>query len=485
KGASVGVVRNGSALLKIQDYNNSPDYIVSGNVVTIKKSYLTYFFNKFNSPDQKLYLTFDFISGNDLILTIDKMSISNIVTCDNPFYDPSSPQDITVNITGSALNAVKNGPTALTSNDYSISGSTVTIKKSYLAYFFNKFNEASQKLLLSFDFSSGNDPVLMIKHIIIPYDNSVLTKVTDNITVNNFTSNSMNGYNFNDMVPLSDGWVIASDAVRNSVMIVNGISGEIAKEYKLNSEIRRIDFNPEKGEIIASQASNNIALIDAVTGEIKYISTSGPAIDITFAKGNDVAILFAGKISILDWTNGRELTSAASCQNGYLACDRVTNSILVGSCDTDYSSLTKFVFKENTNQLEKKEYAENIGYDGRELAISPDGLHSAFTCGVGNGIGYSISDIDATNIKNTNGEWFIGTDPVSAAFSKDSKYLIASEGTSIRIFDVKTHMPLNRIADLNSYISLNIRKVCISNGGRIAFAETNDGKLLSYLISGE
>ncbi|HEX9060140.1 MAG TPA: X2-like carbohydrate binding domain-containing protein, partial [Clostridia bacterium] len=316
-GAAVSTIKNGTTTL------TSSDCSVSGSTVTIKKSYLSYFFNKFNSPDQKLYLSFDFISGNNPILIINKTMISNAVTCKNPAFDPLNPQDITVNITGAPLVAVKNGTSALTSSDYSLSGNVVSIKKSYLTYFFNKFNLPDQKLSLTFDFSSGNDPALSIRHSIIPYDDSVLTKTIDNINAN-FASNNLSGYSFDDMIPLSDGWVIIGDTAKNEVFIVNAISGEVAKEYKLNSTPKNIDFNPEKGLIIASQtSSNNIAVIDAINDEIKYIPTSGPAVDIAFAKGNyAAAIISTGtlwmdkKISILNWTNGSEIASYSD-QNYY------------------------------------------------------------------------------------------------------------------------------------------------------------------------
>ncbi|HEX9060467.1 MAG TPA: X2-like carbohydrate binding domain-containing protein, partial [Clostridia bacterium] len=80
----------------------------------------------------------------------------------NQVFDLSDPQDITVTVTGNPLSVVKNGPTDLTNWDYSVSGSTVTIKKSYLTYFFSKFNKPDQKLKLTFEFELANSGVLTI-----------------------------------------------------------------------------------------------------------------------------------------------------------------------------------------------------------------------------------------------------------------------------------------------------------------------------------
>lgn len=67
--------------------------------------------------------------------------------------------DITVTITpnGNTLNAIMNGTTALTAGtDYTVSGNTVVIKKSYLS------GRSVGTTSLTFDFSAGNDPVLSI-----------------------------------------------------------------------------------------------------------------------------------------------------------------------------------------------------------------------------------------------------------------------------------------------------------------------------------
>lgn len=326
---------------------------------------------------------------------------------------------------------------------------------------------------------------------ILPYDNRVLTRTTDRINVDNFSSGAISEYNFNDMIPLVDGWVIIGDILKNKVLIVNVFSGDVSKEYQLKASPYRIDFNPDEGKIIVTQrSSNNIALIDVHTDEIKYIPISGSSIDVVFAKNNNAVVLITTgtgwpekKISVLDWESGLEVTSytGQSENYGYLACDRATNNILVGAQATSPSSLTQFAFNENTNALEKKGYIWDMGANGEELAISPDGLHAAFACGGGNGGGYTIFDIDATNINNKFGQWNTGAYPTSVAFSRDSKYIIATNGQSIQLFDVKTHELVEKVGD-KSYTS-RFSKVGISNGRKIAYARGENGKLYYYLIS--
>ena len=155
-GSKLLTVKNGPSDL------TSWDYSISGNTVTIKKSYLSYFFTKFNSPGKRLYLALYFDTGNNTVLTVTRVLPTNTLNAANTVFDLSNPQDITVAVTGNTVTTVKNGPSDLTNWDYSVSGNTVTIKKSYLTYFFTKFTSPSQKLNLTFQFNYGSNSVLTI-----------------------------------------------------------------------------------------------------------------------------------------------------------------------------------------------------------------------------------------------------------------------------------------------------------------------------------
>lgn len=86
---------------------------------------------------------------------------SAVISPTSATYDKNAANqaDITVSLTlnGNTLNAIKNGSSSLTEGtDYSISGTTVTIKKEYLA------NQSIGNIDLTFDFSSGVDRVLKV-----------------------------------------------------------------------------------------------------------------------------------------------------------------------------------------------------------------------------------------------------------------------------------------------------------------------------------
>ncbi|HEX9059955.1 MAG TPA: X2-like carbohydrate binding domain-containing protein, partial [Clostridia bacterium] len=277
-GAAIQGLKNGSASL------TSSDCSISGNTVTIKKSYLTYFFNKFNTPDQKLNLTFDFNSGNDPILTISRAAVSNFITCDNPAFDSANPQDITVNITGAAIQGLKNGSASLTSSDCSVSGNLVTIKKSYLTYFFNKFNTPDQKLNLTFDFDSGNDPILTVSRAV----------VSNFITCNNPAFDSANPQDITvNVTGAAIQWLKnGSTSLTSSDYSVSGNMVTIKKSY-LTYFFNKFNTPDQKLNLTFDFDSGNDSILTISRAVVSnYITCNNPAFDLK--NPQDITISITG-----------------------------------------------------------------------------------------------------------------------------------------------------------------------------------------------
>ncbi|HEX9061856.1 MAG TPA: X2-like carbohydrate binding domain-containing protein [Clostridia bacterium] len=149
-------VKNGTTSLI-----SGKDYTVSGSTLSIAPGFLNYYFTKFPTQDLKLILKFN--TGNDVTFTV------------NPFWEPLAtitPNELKINkvniadvpvtmtLNGNTLISVNNGTSVLTSNDYTVSGNVVTIKKSYITYYTTKF--PTQNLNIIFKFSNGYDQVLSL-----------------------------------------------------------------------------------------------------------------------------------------------------------------------------------------------------------------------------------------------------------------------------------------------------------------------------------
>ncbi|MDR0320433.1 MAG: hypothetical protein LBI28_02935 [Treponema sp.] len=135
----VTMTLNGNTLTRIQNggtnLTSGTDYTVSGNtLVTLKSLYLA------AQPIGTTTLTFVFSAGSNrtLTITIDDTTPSAGISPTTAIFDKRSDlqADITVTMTLNGYNftRVQNGTTNLTSGtDYTVSGTTVTLKISYLA----------------------------------------------------------------------------------------------------------------------------------------------------------------------------------------------------------------------------------------------------------------------------------------------------------------------------------------------------------------
>ncbi|HEX9061618.1 MAG TPA: X2-like carbohydrate binding domain-containing protein, partial [Clostridia bacterium] len=158
-GNTLTSINNGtSALSPVYDYS------ISGNTVTIKKSYITYYFNKF--PNQNLNIIFKFSNGYNQVLSLYAGDSPNTeITPAAVTYKVGSKTDVTVTaiMNGNFFSSINNGTSALVPRvdyTYATDTNTLYIRSSYIAYYFNKFN---QDLVLTINFTGGKPVTLTIK----------------------------------------------------------------------------------------------------------------------------------------------------------------------------------------------------------------------------------------------------------------------------------------------------------------------------------
>ena len=140
------------------------------------------------------------------------------------------------------------------------------------------------------------------------------------------------------------------------------------------------------------------------------------------------------------------------------------------------SSLSRYAFDSSLLTLTKTQSLSNAGSNGQDLAISPDGNHIAFPCGGGNGAGYTIFDFSSDNLNAIYGEWDTNAYPSAAAFDPTGRYLVATNGDSIQVFDVLTHAKIKEyFVSMTNCDYSDLQKVGFSRGGKIVYAFSNCG----------
>ncbi|ANY67323.1 hypothetical protein BBD42_13190 [Paenibacillus sp. BIHB 4019] len=168
-GNTLGNITNGGATLTV-----GTDYTVSGNTVTIKKSYLA------QQSVGTTNLTFNFSAGTAQTLAVtvsDTTPQNSQLSQTTASFDKeaSSQADVAVTLTlnGNTFSSITNGGATLTvGTDYTVSGNTVTIKKSYLA------QQPVGTTNLAFNFSAGAAQTLAVTVSDTTPQNSQLSQTT-------------------------------------------------------------------------------------------------------------------------------------------------------------------------------------------------------------------------------------------------------------------------------------------------------------------
>ncbi|HEX9060526.1 MAG TPA: dockerin type I domain-containing protein [Clostridia bacterium] len=128
------------------------------------------YFNCFNENGQAAgRMVYEYMDQNNSLYGIShallwKAKPDYSITPSEVEFDPSNPADITVRLGEDVrlVSYINVGANILYSTNYSVSGSLVTINKSYLSSFFNSSNPPDQKLDLTFVFDTGDSSVLTI-----------------------------------------------------------------------------------------------------------------------------------------------------------------------------------------------------------------------------------------------------------------------------------------------------------------------------------
>lgn len=334
---------------------------------------------------------------------------------------------------------------------------------------------------------------------------------TDNINTELYKNNRKNSMDLDarTVVPLSDGWFIAGDIIRNKIIIANVLTGETGKEYQIEFIPSKVQYDPEKNVIIACQAwegnrsngnlpKRKIVKIDMNTDKISYIDTSYRVRSLTFGEDNIVFAYMADmsyepgareKVALIDIEAEKEigLQNVSAYDISFMAYDRYTDSLFMAVEGLSPSSLYKYHFDKSSNNLSLIQVNRDAGTNGHDLSISNDGKHIAFVCGGGNDFNrpsegthnYTVYDINSSDIMNNLNVWGVGPYPKSADFSKDNKYVVISNTHEFRIHDLSRKSPVNVI----SYIDKNEEQdiVRYSQGGKLIF-HLYGGKLYYYIV---
>lgn len=302
-----------------------------------------------------------------------------------------------------------------------------------------------------------------------------------------------------DFVPLCHGWVLIGDSVRNRVVERNVISGETGATYSFSQVPDQFTMDTENGAVYMTvhPDSERLYRLDLNTGSIvsNFITQTIGGFPYRWSL-RDLALGENGNVFALMHDNINEDPGAGipySPDGNWLGLMTGTGTFLVESIPLEQpvrveydpvldhvflataSNLATFDFNAATNTLSFVQGTDiQVGSNCTDFSISPDGTRLAYSCPNGNRAttNFSIVDMAPDEYFDSDGEWFLGSSPVSATFNNAGTILIATDNDKLYFFDVVTHLILEDY-ELGLLEGESIRKIRVSPDGEflIVFLE--------------
>ncbi|PCI81888.1 MAG: hypothetical protein COB20_01110 [SAR86 cluster bacterium] len=345
------------------------------------------------------------------------------------------------------------------------------------------FNE--EQLSLRLEFIEGSNPMLFETLSIGAVQSGPSEAIISALGGGLITESSQ------DFVPLCHGWVLIGDSVRNRVVERNLISGETGKTYSFGQIPDQFTVDVDNGTIFMTvhPETQRLYKLDLNTGSITSNNVVQNIAGFTYRwtlrdlalgeDGNVFALMFdniltdpgeavpfssTGLWMGLMSENASFLTESIPLEEPVrIEYDNVLDHVFLATA----SNLATFDFDTATNVLTFVSGTDiAVGSSCTDFTTSPDGTRLAYTCPNGNrsAKNFSIVDMAPDDYFDSDGEWFLGSSPLSATFNKAGTILIATDNDKLYFYDVITHLILEDF-ELGLLEGETIKKIRISLDG--------------------
>lgn len=300
KGNTLNSIKTGSVLL-----NKNVDYILTGNNLTINRTFLS----QLSVGEHEII--FDFDKGKDPVLkvkvidTTPSASISPAAAIYDKAPDKGQNIEITMSLNGHQLTSITGNNAVLEANkDYTVSGNKVTLLKSYLSALALGENK------LTFHFNGGNNSVLTVNVI-----NTDTPEVSGDFTVqfyNGNTSATTNG--------LSPKFKVVNTGDGD----INLANVTLRYYYTIDGEVTQNFWCDWASTGSANVKGEFVKLKTPLTGADYYLEISFTAAAGTLKPSQSVEI--QGRFSKSDWSNYTQTNdySFNASANQYVNFDKVS-----------------------------------------------------------------------------------------------------------------------------------------------------------------
>jgi len=239
---------------------------------------------------------------------------------------------------------------------------------------------------------------------------------------------------------------------------VNPTLGTALKVYDLLAEPEFITYVEGTNSIYVSMTElDRIVRVDLDTDVQTTISTAG-VVGSMSAYGDRLYYTVESGIAYrwdVHSIGDADLVSThGTVQGDLIQLNPVTRELVAARTGSSPASIYRYSFSA-IDLLVEEQFSRDLGSNVRDLAISKDGLHLAALAGGGNGAGYTVHDIQASDLTVSNGAWDTGNYPTAGDFSDSGELFAASNNDDLFVFDANAYTVIKEHVTFDSHCGLS------------------------------
>jgi hypothetical protein len=300
------------------------------------------------------------------------------------------------------------------------------------------------------------------------------------------------------MVAPSDGRYLYVSVKTNGRVLKLDLCSFECQTVTVPSQPGALALSPDESRLyVAKSGATSLAVVDTASwtlsttwdlaGHVPYaIAASDNRVYIAADEGFDAVLVIVnpqdGSIVLVHedgWDSNTRL----------LALDRARSKLYSGVMGSSPSNLSRWNVATEPPILETECAHGDLGSYGKNLTLSPDGLHLLFIVGGGNGDGHTVYNLQALseNFQSRDGEYYFGTDPQDMVYHplENQVYGVGVDysGSAIAILDTETQVQTGALQP--SYVNREEPvKLCLTGNGSglFLYAENTWGHLYLFAL---
>jgi len=270
--------------------------------------------------------------------------------------------------------------------------------------------------------------------------------------------------------------VFVADQDLNQIINFDAISETEIKTYALTAKPNLLIYvEAARSLYVGLEAASKMVKINIDTDEQVSIDIAGPAQWITAHDNRVYYTVDAGFYrSSLHSFGDNNISKTHGIMDGSLfEINPVSKEVVAVAQGVSPATVYRYSLPD-TEAMSELQSSRSLGSNANGIAISDDGIQLAIASGSGNGAGYTIHDLVASDLTVSNGAWDTGAYPSSADFNSTGTLFTATNYDSLIVFDAKTHVAVNEhipnenTCGLNYY---NVDKASFSDDDQFVFVK--------------